>query len=85
MIAQLTSLFGLVALALAAVGLYGVTAYAVAQRTTEIGIRMALGANRAHVQKMVVRGAFLQVGFGLLIGIPAAIAAGISWRPNSSA
>ena len=76
MIVQLTSLFGLVALALAAVGLYGVTAYAVAQRTTEIGIRMALGANRAHVQKMVVRGAFLQVGLGLLIGIPAAIAAG---------
>ena len=76
MIVQLTSLFGLVALALAAIGLYGVTAYAVAQRTSEIGIRMALGANRAHVQKMVLRGAFLQVGLGVLIGIPAAIAAG---------
>jgi ABC-type antimicrobial peptide transport system permease subunit len=76
MIVQLTSLFGLVALALAAIGLYGVTAYAVAQRTSEIGIRMALGANRLHVQKMVLRGAFLQVGIGLLIGIPAAIAAG---------
>ena len=76
MIVQLTSLFGLVALALAAIGLYGVTAYAVAQRTSEIGIRMALGANRAHVQKMVLRDAFLQVGLGLLIGIPAAIAAG---------
>ena len=76
MIVQLTSLFGFVALVLAAVGLYGVTAYAVAQRTSEIGIRMALGANRAHVREMVLRGAFLQVGFGLLVGIPGAIAAG---------
>jgi predicted permease len=76
MIVRLTSLFGLIALALAAIGLYGVTAYAVAQRTGEIGIRMALGANRAHVQEMVLRGAFLQVGLGLLIGLPAAIAAG---------
>ena len=76
MIVQLTSLFGLVALALAAVGLYGVTAYAVAQRTSEIGIRMALGANRLDVQRMVLRSAFLQVGIGLLIGIPAAIEAG---------
>ncbi|MGD0893537.1 MAG: ABC transporter permease [Terracidiphilus sp.] len=76
MIVQLTSLFGLVALALAAIGLYGVTAYAVAQRTTEIAIRMALGANRVHVQGMVLRGAFLQVGLGLLIGVPAAIEAG---------
>jgi predicted permease len=76
MIVRLTSLFGLIALALAAIGLYGVTAYAVAQRTGEIGIRMALGADRTHVQKMVLRGAFLQVGLGLLIGLPAAIAAG---------
>jgi predicted permease len=76
MIVQLTSLFGLVALALAAIGLYGVTAYAVAQRTGEIGIRMALGANRMDVQKMVLRGAFLQVGVGLIVGIPAAIEAG---------
>ena len=76
MIVQLTSLFGLVALALAAIGLYGVTAYAVAQRTSEIGIRMALGANHGHVQKMVLTDAFHQVGLGLLIGIPAAVAAG---------
>lgn len=76
MIVQLTSLFGLVALALAAIGLYGVTAYAVAQRTSEIGIRMALGANRANVQRMVVRAAFLQVGLGLALGIPAAVEAG---------
>jgi ABC-type antimicrobial peptide transport system permease subunit len=76
LIVQLTSLFGLVALVLAAIGLYGVTAYAVAQRTSEIGIRMALGANHTHVQKMVLSEAFHQVGLGLLIGIPAAIAAG---------
>jgi len=76
MIVQLTSLFGFVALALAAIGLYGVTAYAVAQRTREIGIRMALGAGRAQVQTMVLRGAFVQVGLGLLIGIPGAITAG---------
>jgi predicted permease len=76
MIVQLTSLFGLVALALAAIGLYGVTAYAVAQRTSEIGIRMALGANHSHVRKMVLREALVRVGLGLLMGIPAALAVG---------
>jgi len=76
MIVQLTSLFGLVALALAAIGLYGVTSYAVAQRTTEIGIRMALGANRVNVRQMVLRNALLQVALGLAIGVPAAIEAG---------
>jgi len=76
LIARLTSLFGILALVLAAIGLYGVTAYTVEQRTNEIGIRMALGADRLSVVKMVMRGAFLQVGVGLLIGIPAAIAAG---------
>jgi putative ABC transport system permease protein len=76
LIARLTSLFGALALVLAAVGLYGVTAYTVEQRTNEIGIRMALGADRFSVVKMVLRGAFLQVGIGLAIGIPAAIAAG---------
>jgi predicted permease len=76
MIVQLTSLFGLVALMLAAIGLYGVTSYAVAQRTTEIGIRMALGANRMNVGRMVLRSALLQVTLGLALGIPAAIEAG---------
>jgi len=76
LIAKLTSLFGALALVLAAVGLYGVTAYTVERRTNEIGIRMALGADRFSVVKMVMRGAFLQVGMGLAIGIPAAIAAG---------
>lgn len=76
MIATLTSLFGLLGLVLAAVGLYGVMAYTVEQRTSEIGVRMALGANRGRVVKMVLRGAFSQVGTGLAIGIPAAIGAG---------
>jgi predicted permease len=76
MIAKLTSLFGLLALMLASVGLYGVTAYSVERRTSEIGIRMALGADRLNVLKLVLRGAFLQVGIGLVIGIPATILGG---------
>jgi predicted permease len=76
MIAKLTMIFGVLALGLAAIGLYGVTAYTVEQRTNEIGIRMALGADRGSVLSMVLRGAFLQVLIGLAIGVPAAIAAG---------
>jgi ABC-type antimicrobial peptide transport system permease subunit len=76
MIATLTLLFGGLGLVLAAVGLYGVTAYTVEQRTSEIGVRMALGADRSNVVKMVLKGAFWQVGVGLLVGIPAAIGAG---------
>ena len=76
LVSALTGLFGLLALVLACVGLYGVTAYGVAQRTSEIGIRMALGADRARVVKMVVRGAMIQIGIGLMIGIPIALAGG---------
>jgi predicted permease len=76
MIATLTTLFGVLGLMLAAVGLYGVMAYMVEQRTGEIGVRMALGADRGSVVKMVLRGAFSQVGIGLALGIPAAIGAG---------
>ncbi|HEV2494780.1 MAG TPA: ABC transporter permease [Terriglobia bacterium] len=76
MIASLTWLFGAVGLVLAAVGLYGVTAYGVEQRTSEIGVRMALGADRGSVLLMVLRGAFWQVGVGLVLGIPAAVGAG---------
>jgi ABC-type antimicrobial peptide transport system permease subunit len=76
MIATLTSLFGLLGLVLAAVGLYGVMAYTVEQRTNEIGLRMALGADRGHVIAMVLRGACWQTGIGLGLGIPLAIVAG---------
>ena len=65
---QLTAVFGFLALTLAAIGLYGVTAYSVAQRTSEIGIRMALGADRKGILQMVLRSAFLQAGIGLAIG-----------------
>lgn len=70
MSARLSSLFGLVALVLASIGLYGLTAYQVARRTGEIGIRMALGADRMNILRMVLRGAFLQVIIGLAIGVP---------------
>jgi macrolide transport system ATP-binding/permease protein len=76
LIARLTELFGFLALILACVGLYGVTAYSVARRTSEIGIRMALGATRKNVLGLVLRGALLQLGLGLAIGIPVALAGG---------
>ena len=76
MIASLTGLFGVVGLVLAAMGVYGVTAYGVERRRSEIGVRMALGADRGSVVGMVVKGALGQVGLGLAVGIPAAAGAG---------
>ena len=73
LIARLTSLFGMLALLLAAIGLYGVTAYTVVRRTPEIGIRMALGAARSRVIGVVMRGAMMQTVIGLAIGVPVAI------------
>ncbi len=75
-VASLAGLFGIVALLLAAVGLYGVTAYSVAQKTNEIGIRIALGADRAKVMRLVLGGAFARVFVGLILGLPLAIGAG---------
>jgi ABC-type antimicrobial peptide transport system permease subunit len=73
MIARLSLTFGGLALLLAMIGLYGVTAYTVARRTPEIGIRMAVGAERGNIIAMVMRGAFLQIVVGLLLGIPIAL------------
>jgi len=75
-VASLAGLFGIVALLLAAVGLYGVTAYSVAQKTNEIGIRMALGADRSSVMRLILTGAFARVLLGLLLGLPLAVGAG---------
>jgi ABC-type antimicrobial peptide transport system permease subunit len=75
-IASLTWLFGALGLLLAAVGLYGVTAYSVEQRTGEIGVRMALGEDRRSVVAMVLRRAFRQVGVGLALGTPGAVGTG---------
>ena len=75
-VADLASLFGVVALLLAAVGLYGVTAYTVAQKTNEIGIRMALGADPWKVMRLVLGGAFTRVLIGLALGLPLAAGAG---------
>jgi len=74
LVARLSGAFGLIALALASIGLYGLTAYQVVRRTGEIGVRMALGADRLNILKLVLRGAFFQVVIGLVIGIPLAFA-----------
>jgi macrolide transport system ATP-binding/permease protein len=73
LIARLTLMFSLLALILSSVGLYGVAAYAVARRTSEIGIRMAMGASRGNVVGMVLRETMLQAAVGLAIGIPVAL------------
>ena len=70
LVVRLTTLFGLLALVLASIGLYGVTAYAVARRTSEIGVRMALGASRRGVLAMIVKSALTQALLGLAIGLP---------------
>jgi predicted permease len=74
LVSRLSGAFGLIALALASVGLYGLTSYQVTRRTGEIGVRMALGADRLNILRMVLRGAFTQVVIGLAIGIPLAFA-----------
>jgi ABC-type antimicrobial peptide transport system permease subunit len=76
LVAALSLAFGILAMCLAAIGLYGVIAYAVARRTGEIGVRMALGALPADVIRMVLLDAVRMVGAGILIGLVAAFALG---------
>jgi ABC-type antimicrobial peptide transport system permease subunit len=75
LVALLTSLFGALALLLACVGIYGLLAFSVAQRTGEIGIRTALGARRGDVIWLVMREALVLVGIGVAAGVPAALLA----------
>jgi macrolide transport system ATP-binding/permease protein len=74
-ITALATLFGGLALALACVGISGVTSFSVARRTCEIGIRMALGAERGDVAAMVLREAIALVSIGVVIGLP------LPWQP----
>jgi predicted permease len=75
LIARLTSFFGFLSLVLASIGLYGVTAYNAERRVSEIGVRMALGAGRGDIVRLVLRGAFALVVLGLLAGLPLTFAA----------
>jgi ABC-type antimicrobial peptide transport system permease subunit len=76
MLARLTTAFGLVALLLAAIGIYGVTAYTVERRTPEVGLRMALGADRGDVLREILKHALSQVLVGLALGVPLALVLG---------
>ena len=75
LLATLSGFFGLLALLLASIGLYGILSYGVASRTNEIGIRMALGARSRDVLSLVLREALLLVLVGVAVGLPAVFAA----------
>ena len=75
LLAWLVALFGAITLVLACVGLYGMVAYSVAGRTREIGLRMALGADRTSVLVMILRQVLVTAGGGIAIGLPAALVA----------
>ncbi|MGH9826816.1 MAG: FtsX-like permease family protein, partial [Blastocatellia bacterium] len=73
LLATLSGFFGILAVLLAGIGLYGIMSYGVATRTGEIGVRMALGAKRSNVIWLVLREAMLMVAVGILIGLPAVV------------
>jgi putative ABC transport system permease protein len=75
LLAQLATGYGVLALVLAAIGLYGVMTYAISRRTNEIGLRVALGADRGQIVAMVLRDALRLVAAGVVIGVPLALAA----------
>jgi len=74
--ARLTSFFGILSVILASIGIYGVTAYNAGRRTSEIGVRMALGAHRGQILSLILGGACALIVLGLLIGLPLTFAAG---------
>jgi len=74
LVAQLSTFFGLLAVFLSCIGIYGLMSYVVTRRTNEIGIRMALGAERSHVRWLVMREILFLVALGVVIGVPAALA-----------
>jgi ABC-type antimicrobial peptide transport system permease subunit len=78
--ARLSTVFGSIALLLVAAGLFGTMSYAVVRRTSEIGVRMALGARRSAVIRMILRDALLMSIAGVVVGIPAVLAAGHASR-----
>jgi ABC-type antimicrobial peptide transport system permease subunit len=75
LMAMLAGFFGVLAIVLAVIGLYSVIAYMVAQRTNEIGIRMALGANRGNILLLIMKEAAVICGIGLIAGVGLAVAA----------
>jgi len=81
LIASLAEIFGALAALLAAIGIYGLLAYAVTQRTREIGVRMALGADTGNVGRMILNDVSRLVGIGVLFGLP--LAYGLSRLVNS--
>jgi ABC-type antimicrobial peptide transport system permease subunit len=73
---QLLSIFGIFALVLASIGLYGVTSYSVTRRTAEIGVRVAVGAQPRQIVALILRRVFALAGLGVVAGIPVALAGG---------
>ncbi len=74
LVAQLSTFFGLLAVFLSCIGIYGLMSYMVSRRTNEIGIRMALGAERSNVRWLVMREILLLVAIGVAIGVPVTLA-----------